>query len=149
MACQATKFHFRPQHLNLDYPNLIYDAVFYLESLAVFSDFCCKIAPEVALERSSPHSRGAGSRSKLREHYSERAIELVQNIYAKDFKLFGYSSDLDKTDRVPGQCIVTNRVVPVGTDIDSAFGEEPVNATAHQVYETTVRYHRLVELLTL
>lgn len=142
-------FHFRPQHLNLDFPNLDYDGVFYLENLAVFSDFCHAVAPQLMLETSAPHSRGAGNRSKLREHYSARAVELVRKIYAKDFALFGYSQRLDETDQVPGQCIVSNRIIPMGTDFSDALGGEPRNADIQTAYQTTVRYHRLVDLLSL
>lgn len=142
-------FHFRPQYLNLDFPNLTYDAVFYLENLAVFSDFCRKVAPELTLETSAPHARGAGSKSKLHEHYSERAVELVRQIYAEDFRLFGYSPDLEETERLPGLCIIANRIVPEGTNIASAIGPEPANVVVPAAYETTVRYHRLVEMLTL
>lgn len=142
-------FHFRPQYLNLDFPNLTYDAVFYLEQLSVFSEFCGKVAPDLTLERSSPHSRGAGDRSKLREHYSDRAVALVKEIYADDFRLFGYSTDLEQTGSAPGQCMVANRIVPIGTDVGVAIGVEPVSMTMQPTYKATVRYHRLVEMLTL
>jgi len=140
-------FHFRPQFLNLDFPNLIYDAVFYLEHLAVFSDFCRKVAPQLTLETYAPHARA--SRSKLHEHYSERAVDIVRSIYAEDFRLFGYNTDLEETDRLPGLCIIANRIVPEGTDIETAIGSEPANAAVPPTYEAIVRYHRLVEMLTL
>ena len=143
-------FHFRPQYLNLDYPNLTYDAVFYLERFSVLSEFCRTVAPELIVETSAPHSRDAGSQSTLREHYSDRAIALVQDIYAEDFSLFGYSFELDETDRLPGQCIVANRIVPDGTDLVAALGNgRPVNESIQPAYQTTVRYHRLVEMLSL
>lgn len=49
--------------------------------------------PSAPLERINPTTAKAG-RVSLADNYSAEAIALVQALYARDFKLFGYSSDL-------------------------------------------------------
>lgn len=140
-------FHFRPQHINLDFPNIDYDVIFYLENLAAISRFFANMSPKIELKTSAPHSRGAGS--KLRDHYTGRAVELVQEIYAQDFALFGYSRNLDDARLSPGGCIVGNRIVAEGEDVSDMASRHPTRTAPCKAFEATMRYHRLVDMLMI
>lgn len=140
-------FHFRPQHINLDFPNLGYDVIFYLERLSVLSRFFAHVVPDLTLQTNAPHSKSA--RSKLGAHYTDRAIELVREIYASDFASFGYSTDLHDAVTAPGECIVGNRIVPAGEEISGLAVPRLPQSAASRTFDTTVRYHQLVEMLML
>jgi len=112
---KGLNFHFRPQHINLDFPNINYDAIFYLENLSAISRFFAEMSPKITLETSAPHSRSAIS--KLRNHYTDRAVKLVQGIYAQDFSVFGYGSNLDDASVSPGECIVGGRIAAEGEEV--------------------------------
>jgi hypothetical protein len=140
-------FHFRPQHLNLDFPSLRYDAIFYLEHLSAFSGFFGDVVPGLRLETNAPHSQSALAR--LREHYTQGAVELVRHIYAEDFARFGYSTDLKDAGATPGECILGNRIVPEGERISGMAALPPRRAPRSRTFEATVRFHQLVSMLML
>ena len=136
-----------PQHINLDFPNIDYDTIFYLENLSAISKFFAKLSPKISLETSAPHSRAAGS--KLRQHYSDRAIELVQNIYEQDFLSFGYSRDLDDSCVSPGECIVGRCIVAEGEYNLDGVPSHPARSAPCKAFQATMRYHRLIDLLMI
>jgi hypothetical protein len=138
-------YHFRPQHMNLDFPNISYSAIFYLENSAALSRFLCAVSPNLTLEKNAPHSRSA--RAKLNDHYTAPAIRFVQEIYAQDFSLFGYSPDLGDVDVVPGECIAGGRIVPVGEIANCAAWSSTVDACP--AFDAALRFHRVVETLRL
>jgi hypothetical protein len=140
-------FHFRPQHINLDFPNINYDAIFYLEDLSALSRFFAGISPDFILETCAPHSRSANS--KLRDHYTDRAVKLVQEIYAQDFSLFGYSSDLDNARVSPGECIIGDRIVSAGEEVSDMASRRPARAAPCRAFEATMRYQQLIEMRVL
>jgi sulfotransferase famil protein len=139
-------FHFRPQHMNLDFPRLQYSAVFFLENVAALSRFLGELSPDLALEKNAPHSRSA--RSKLQEHYTGRAIDLVREVYAADFSLFGYGTGLDEVDETPGECIIDASIVPAGQAGDR-LNVARMPDVACAAFQSTLRFHRLVETLKL
>ena len=139
--------HFRPQHINLDFPNIEYDAIFYLENLSALSRFFAGISPDFILETFAPHSRSASS--KLRDHYTDRAVKLVQEIYAQDFSLFGYSSDLDDARVSPGECINGDRIVSAGEEASDMASRRPARVAPCRAFEATMRYQQLIEMRVL
>lgn len=104
--------HFRPQHINLNYANIIYDAVFFLENPTAVGQYLEQIMPGFVLERFAPHARGA--QEKLAAHYDRATLDLVRRIYARDFEAFGYSLDLADALRAPGAMIAERRMLPLG-----------------------------------
>lgn len=133
--------HFRAQHINLHYPNLDYDAIFYLENPAPIACFLEKIAPDFKFERFSPHARGA--LDKLAEHYNPTTLDLVREIYAKDFELFGYSRDLEDALLAPGAMIADGRVQEGAGELPLRDLQRPSRAT--RILENTLRMRWLVE----
>ncbi len=140
-------FHFRPQHISLDFPNINYDAIFYLENLSAISRFFAEMSPKIILETSAPHSRSASSR--LRDHYTDRAVKLVQEIYAQDFSVFRYSSDLDDARVSPGECIIGDRIVSAGEEVSDMASRRPARAAPCRAFEATMRYQQLIEMRVL
>lgn len=104
--------HFRPQHINLNYPRVGYDAVFFLENPAAISGFLAQIVPEFKFEHFAPHARGASG--KLAAHYSPTTVQLVREIYAKDFEAFGYSRNLQDALRAPGHMMAEHALLSAG-----------------------------------
>jgi hypothetical protein len=139
--------HFRPQHINLDFPSIEYDAIFYLESLSAMSEFFAEITPKITLKTSALHARSATS--ELRNHYTDRAVELVHEIYAQDFSLFGYSSSLNDVSVSPGECILGDRIVSDGDVLSDLVSRGPIRTAPCKAFEATMRYHRLVDALGL
>jgi hypothetical protein len=135
--------HFRPQHINLNYPALAYDAVFFLENVTALSRLVSQIYPDFKLERFAPHSRGAAD--KLRNHYSETTLQLVRQIYAQDFEAFGYSLDLDDALEAPGEMIAEERLIPLGAS-QRPLPASPRQAMHGGAFETTLRYRRLIDM---
>jgi len=136
--------HFRPQHINLDFPNIFYDAIFYLENLSAMTRFFAGITPEFKLETSAPHSQSAGS--KLRVHYTDRAVKLVQEIFARDFSLFGYSNNLDDAGVIPGECIAGDRIVFDGSEVSEMALRRPARTARCRAFDATMRYHQLIQM---
>jgi hypothetical protein len=138
-----TNAHFRPQHVNLDYPRVSYDAIFFLENMAALPRYLSTICPDFKLETFAPHSRGA--RAKLREHYTDTAVDLVRDIFAQDFERFGYSRDLDDADAAPGEMIVAGRLVPSRAEtLDVPL--RPQHAMPGTPFEKALRLRRLVDM---
>lgn len=135
--------HFRAQHYNLDFPNIAYDAIFYLENLLPMTNYVSQIYPKFQLEKFAPHSRSAAE--KLRTHYSKSAIRLVRTLYAQDFELFGYSDELEDAGLAPGKMIAEDRVVPHEAAAEP-LPSSPRQATSGNAFETTLRYRRLIDL---
>lgn len=104
--------HFRPQHVNLNYPSVSYDAVFFLENPAAISGFLAQIVPEFEFEHYAPHARGAAG--KLAAHYSPTTVQLVREIYARDFEAFGYSRNLHDALQAPGHMLVEHALLRAG-----------------------------------
>lgn len=138
--------HFRPQCLNLDFPRLSYDAIFFLENLAPLSDFLTHFHGAFRLKTFAPHSRK--SSDKLRQHYTDRAICLVREIYARDFAAFGYSTEIEDTGTAPGEMISAGKLVRTGSGAPQV-PERPVHATPGLPLETTLRYRQLIDMRLL
>lgn len=134
--------HFRPQHINLNYPKVAYDAVFFLENPEAIARFLEQISPGFTLERFSPHARSAAE--KLASHYSPAALALVRDIYAKDFELFGYSADLDEALNAPGAMITEDGLQPLGRPFPS-LPDPKRNPRDTTILENTLRVRWLVE----
>jgi hypothetical protein len=134
--------HFRPQRINLNYPKVAYDAVFFLENPRAITLVLEQITPGFRLERYAPHARGAAE--KLAAHYNSATIELVREIYAEDFESFGYSRDLDDALLAPGALICGHELLPSGAEVtrrtDPARPERDTTTLEH-----TLRMRWLVE----
>ncbi len=138
-----TNGHLRPQHINLDYPRIAYDAIFYLENLAPLTRFLSQVCPGFRLETNAPHARGANS--KLRAYYTDAAIELVREIFARDFELFGYSDNLEDADAAPGEMITANGLITLQAAVPDLL-REPRHAAPGTAFERALRYRRLVDM---
>lgn len=131
--------HFRAQHYNLDYARIAYDAVFYLENAAAIERFISQITHAFKMQRYAPHSRAADE--KLVAHYNERALDLVRDLYAKDFARFGYSQALDDARAAPGEMIADGRIVPRGTE----FAPRPPRQSLSSALRNALHFRRLVD----
>ncbi len=137
-----TNSHFRPQRVNLDYPRVSYDAIFFLENLAALPRYLSAICPDFKLKTFAPHSRAA--RSKLPEYYTDRAVDMVRDLFAEDFELFGYSRNLEDAAAPPGEMIASGRLVP--TRAEAPGLAQPRHATAGMAFEKVLRFRRLVDM---
>jgi len=99
MRPEMMNSHFRPQHINLDVPNIAYDATYFLENIAALPRVLRSQLGGFELQTFAPHARGAGA--EMESQYSARAVDLVQRIYGPDFELFGYSRDLADSAKAP------------------------------------------------
>lgn len=134
--------HFRPQHINLNYPKVAYDAVFFLEHPDAIARFLELVSPGFKLERFSPHARGASE--KLAAHYNPATLRLVREIYAKDFELFGYSRDLEDALNAPGAMITEVGLQPL-LDAVPSLPDPRRNTRDTTILENTLRVRWLVE----
>lgn len=136
--------HFRPRYLNLNYPKITYDAIFYLENPATISNYVSQIVPDFKIDRFSPHARGA--LDKLDSYYDATALQLVREIFAADFDAFGYSRRLEDTLGPPGEMIAGDRRIPLGSNLPPLpLPGQPRQARQPGTFETTLRYRRLIE----
>lgn len=135
--------HFRPQHINLCFPDITYDAIFYLEDLSPLSWFLSQLSPNFCLETYAPHARSAAS--KLRNHYSNRVIQLVQGIYDEDFSYFSYSRSLDDAVIAPGAFIAGRRVVSNGEEI-SYMLSRPQNDQPCKAIMSALFFRKLIDM---
>jgi hypothetical protein len=138
--------HFRPQWINLDLPRLSYDAIFFLENLEPLRRFLAEVHDGDHVETFAPHSRSASTR--LSEHYTPRAIDLVREIFAGDFTTFGYSTELDDVGAAPGGYIAACGNI-CNCSQTPIVPDRPVHAHAGTHFETALRYRRLVDLRIL
>ncbi|MES1179917.1 MAG: sulfotransferase family 2 domain-containing protein, partial [Hyphomicrobium sp.] len=132
--------HFRPQHFNLDYPRIAYDAIFYLENPEAIERFVSRICGTFKMERYAPHSRGAAE--LLLAHYNERALRLVRELYARDFELFGYGQALENACAAPGDMIAGTRLLPCGM---GPVPRSPRQSTPSTALKRALRIRRLVD----
>ena len=135
--------HFRPQHINLNFPNISYDRVFFLENTNRLNRFLVQLSPGFQLETFAPHSRSSNSR--IRSYYTDRSSELVRSIYANDFLSFGYSIDLDDVDFSPAEFIANNRLVSA-SDLLPDEAPHSGRAASFRTFQATLRYRQLIEL---
>mgnify|MGYP000346973544 CR=1 FL=1 len=63
--------------------------------------------------------------------------------------MFGYGTDLDEVDDIPGECIVDGSIVPVGASVDKQRIARATDVGSSAEFQTTMRFHRLVETLML
>jgi len=134
--------HFRPQHINLGFPKLTYDAVFFLEHPAAMSTFLAQVVSGFELQRFAPHARGAAD--KIAAHYDATTEQLVREVYAGDFEAFGYSPRVEDARRAPGSMIVEHRLLPH----DEPLPELPDRSRASRdtrVIENAMLLRRLVK----
>ena len=133
--------HFRPQHLNIGAPHVPYDAIFFFENIAAMTAVLARPLGGFSLQTCAPHARRASSR--LMSYYSQRAVELVQQIYALDFHVFNYSRDISEASSAPGAYLGLR-----GVATDSAASlNEPVAGVSALL--PTVRFQRLIEMRLL
>ena len=135
--------HFRPQHINLNFPNISYDRVFFLENTNPLNRFLVQLSPGFQLETFAPHSRSSNSR--IRSYYTDRSAELVRSIYANDFLSFGYSIDLDDVDFSPAEFIANNRLVSA-SDLLPDEAPRSGRSASCRTFQATLRYRQLIEL---
>jgi len=87
----TTMMHFRPQwHFVCDKRrNIELDFLGYLETIEDdFAAVCARLGVETALQH-----KNASARADYREHYSDRARGVVEQVYRHDIDLFGYRFD--------------------------------------------------------
>jgi len=129
--------HFMPQHLNLGLPDIVYDAIFYLENIGSLQRTLNGAVGDFALETFAPHSRRAQDR--MQAFYTPRTIELVRRIYATDFATLGYSTDIARATEAPGVYWTARGIVPREKEMHL----EP--ALAMQSLRPVIRYRHLIE----
>lgn len=139
MRPEMMNSHFRPQHINLDVPNITYDATFFLENIAALPQVLRSQLGGFDLKTFAPHARGAGAETE--SQYSARAVDLVQRIYGPDFEHFGYSWDLANSAKAPGAYLAR------GVLVDDSTAALPLGPSgAADALKPELRYRRLVEL---
>jgi len=134
--------HFRPQHFNLNYPKVAYDAVCYLENATAISDFVSKLIPHFELRSFSPHARNAVG--KLAQYYDPTTRRLVCEIFAPDFEHFGYSTHIDDALTAPGTMIAADCLVPRGKPVPQPR-KPPRQAVVPNTLQPTLHFRRLME----
>lgn len=134
--------HFRPQHVNLNYPSVAYDAVFFLENAGPMGSWLERIMPEFRLQRFSPHARDAAQ--KLASHYDPVTLQLVREIYAQDFEVFGYSGDLEHALLAPG-AMISRRQLLATRDAPPPLPANVRTPRDTRTLENTVRWRWLIE----
>jgi len=135
--------HFRPQCINLNFPNIAYDRIFFLENTSPLNKFLARVSPNLRLETRAPHARSAIDR--IRSYYTDRSVEAVQRIYANDFLSFGYSKNLSDADVRPGEFIANNRLVSAGELLPNERSRAR-DAAPCKTFQATLRYRRIIEL---
>ena len=139
MRPEMMNSHFRPQHINLDVPNITYDATFFLENIGALPQVLRSQLGGFDLKTFAPHARGASA--EMDGQYSARAVDLVQRVYGPDFELFGYSRDLADSAKAPGAYLALG--ILVGDDADAI----PLGPSgAADALKPELRYRRLVEM---
>lgn len=133
----AQDSHFCPQVVNLGLPNVRYDAIFYLENIGSLQRALRRMIGGFELETFAPHSRSA--QEKVRSFYTPRAIELVQQLYADDFALLGYSKDIALASQAPGEYWTTRGILPLEKDAN------PVPAGGLESLKPAIRLQQLIE----
>ncbi len=85
--------HWRPQALHLCTDIISYDFVGRLETFENDIDYLLErlTLPELEIVRRDPHRTNANE--KLSEFYDARTLDLVREIYDRDFEVFGYSKE--------------------------------------------------------
>lgn len=84
----------KPQAIQTLFEDVSYDAVVYFEDLkAGLSDVWSRIYGE-SLGDLLPSSNTTSATSQLGTYYTQRTAQLVQDRFARDFELFGYSDDM-------------------------------------------------------
>ena len=134
--------HFRPQHLNLNYPKISYDAIFYLENPTAIAGYVSQIVPGFKIDRFSPHARGA--LEKLEKYYDATTLQYVREIFAEDFDAFGYSRRIEDALSPPGSMIADGKILPLDSSLP-ALPSELRHPRQPGTFETTLRYQRLIE----
>jgi hypothetical protein len=137
-----TNGHFRPQHINLDYPRIAYDSIFFLENLEPLTRFLSCVSPGFQLERNAPHASGANA--KLRAYYTDTAVAMVREIFARDFELFGYSDNLEDAETAPGEMITADGLITQEAAMPKP--REPRHARSGMAFERALRYRRLIDM---
>ena len=139
MRPEMMNSHFRPQHSNLDVPNITYDATFFLENIAALPQVLRNQLGGFDLKTFAPHARGASSQMEIQ--YCTRAMDLVQRVYGPDFELFGYSRNLADSAKAPGGYLARGILV---SDQANAIPLGPSGAA--DALKPELRYRRLVEM---
>jgi hypothetical protein len=129
--------HFSPQHNNLGLPDVVYDAIFYLENAGSLQRALQRALGDFELETFAPHSRRAQER--MQAFYTPRTIDLVQRIYASDFAWLGYSRDIARATEAPGEYWTPRGIVfrERETCLRPASGLESL--------KSAIRYRHLIE----
>ena len=129
--------HWRSQAQNVYAHSLDIDSVYHLEN---FDANAATLAERLELDSGfttrKPHATGASR--KVREFYCDESVELVQTLYAEDFRLFGYSPDIADVDDAPAAPTETRnggeatcRILSlIGLSLSAHDGEEDVGRFA-------------------
>ena len=135
--------HWMPQSILLASNNIILDFIGRQENfdndlkkaLAIIN----KTEPEAnQIENEAPHAVGANK--KLKEYMTEETIELIQEIYADDFSLYGYSKNPFSTEVLPSVDVNTykeNELVSIVIPCynQAHYLEKCVQSTVTQSYQ--------------
>lgn len=97
--------HFSPQYLNLGYPNNKYNFIFYVEDIIHFFSLIellgCS-AEDLSIVKQQAkfkNSHQTNSNSLANEFFDNTNLELVREIFQKDFDYFNYSYDYSIRDQ--------------------------------------------------
>ena len=116
------------------------DVIFFLENIAAMTAVRARLGQRQPANfvciREAPSSR-------LISYDSQRAVELVQQIYARDFQVFNDSTEISEASPAPGAYVGLRGVVDDGADpLD-----EPAAGVSALI--PIVRFQRLVEMRLL
>ncbi|WP_436641972.1 sulfotransferase family 2 domain-containing protein [Microbaculum sp. FT89] len=96
--------HWRRQVDNLFVGQIDIDKIYYLENFdETADDLAGALSVKPRFQKRAPHATGASG--EFKRHYNDRAIELVLDLYAADFEIFGYSKNIDDAMHAPKSTI--------------------------------------------
>lgn len=88
--------HFRSQYINLMWPIGAPDFLGYIENFAEVVEFLRR--NNVGCVTFQAHATRAGG--LVDEYYTDEIVEMVRNRFADDFRIFGYSTDIGRIERL-------------------------------------------------
>lgn len=86
--------HWRPQYQHICGDIIPYTYIGKLETLDEDSGRMSRLLGLSGLTFGQGRSHATGSEEKLAEHYTERCLAIVRDVYKDDFQHFGYSTDM-------------------------------------------------------
>lgn len=139
--------HFSPQSLNLSWGAIDYNFVGHLENMQATADFLEGL--DVTIHSFTKHQTGAVN--KVMEVLSPKDIDLIQQLYEDDFRVFGY--DLDPGQLTPQRAIeradIDRNILKVLVELSQSKSKAIFNKREEKLQALTDRHDTLLMRLEL